>query len=201
SAAAADGRAVRRARRADPHDHGPRALTHLERDPQDRGVRHPQPDRGGLSRRRGAGDVGAAGPHHRPYRDHAAAPAQLRDDGDRRVRAAARPHLATDPKGVMRRTMARPSPARVRWGILLAILLLWEFVPTTGIIPELFLPSLSKTLTVLYQDRHTYFMALLVTLHEVALAMLIACGGGIIVGALVGGLTLLRDLLLPIFSS
>ena len=27
---------------------------------EDRGVRHPQPDRGGLSRRRGAGDVGAA---------------------------------------------------------------------------------------------------------------------------------------------
>ena len=35
---------------------------------QDRGVRHPQPDRGGLSRRRGAGDVGAPGPHHRPHR-------------------------------------------------------------------------------------------------------------------------------------
>ena len=97
--------------------------------------------------------------------------------------------------------MARPSPASVRWAILAAILLLWEFVPTTGIIPELFLPSLSKTLTVLYQDRHTYFVALLVTLHEVALAMLIACGGGILVGAVVGGLTLLRDLLLPIFSS
>ncbi len=31
--------------------------------------------------------------------------------------------------------------------------------------------------------------------------MLIACGGGILVGALVGGLTLLRNLLLPVFSS
>ena len=37
-------------------------------DAQDGGVRHPQPDRGGLSRRRGAGDVGAARPHHRPHR-------------------------------------------------------------------------------------------------------------------------------------
>ena len=39
------------------------------------------------------------------------------------------------------------------------------------------------------------------TLYEVALAMLIACGGGILVGALVGGLALLRNLLLPVFSS
>jgi len=31
--------------------------------------------------------------------------------------------------------------------------------------------------------------------------MLIACGGGILCGALVGGVTLLRNLLLPIFSS
>ena len=37
-------------------------------DAQDRGVHHPQPDRGGLSRRRGAGDVGPARPHHRPHR-------------------------------------------------------------------------------------------------------------------------------------
>ena len=39
------------------------------------------------------------------------------------------------------------------------------------------------------------------TLYEVGLAMMIACGGGILAGALVGGLTLLRDLLLPVFSS
>ena len=68
SAGAADGRAVRRARRADAHDHGPRAAAHLVDHPQDRGVRHPQPHRGGLPRRRGAGDVGAAGQDHRPHR-------------------------------------------------------------------------------------------------------------------------------------
>ena len=39
------------------------------------------------------------------------------------------------------------------------------------------------------------------TLYEVAFAMLIACGGGILAGALVGGFALLRDLLLPVFSS
>ena len=35
---------------------------------QDRGVRHPQPDRGRLPGRRGARHVGAAGAHHRPHR-------------------------------------------------------------------------------------------------------------------------------------
>jgi NitT/TauT family transport system permease protein/taurine transport system permease protein len=97
--------------------------------------------------------------------------------------------------------MRRPAPATVRWGLLAAILLLWELVPATGIVPELFLPSLSKTLTVLIEDRQTYLAALLVTLYEVAFAMLIACGAGIVAGALVGGLTLLRNLLLPVFSS
>jgi NitT/TauT family transport system permease protein/taurine transport system permease protein len=85
--------------------------------------------------------------------------------------------------------------------MLVVLLALWEFVPTTGVIPELFLPALSKTLYVLWVDKHIYFAALLVTLYEVALSMLIACGLGILVGAVVGGLAVLRNLLLPIFSS
>src|SRR5262249_55025387 len=36
---------------------------------------------------------------------------------------------------------------------------------------------------------------------EVLLAMLIACGAGILIGAVVGGLARLRQLLLPVFSS
>ena len=97
--------------------------------------------------------------------------------------------------------MRRPAPATVRRLILVLILVLWELVPRTGLLAELFLPSLSKTLTVLVQNWEEYAGALLVTLYEVALAMLIACGVGILVGALVGGLTLLRNLLLPVFSS
>ena len=97
--------------------------------------------------------------------------------------------------------MRWPAPTTVRRLILVAILALWEFVPTTGLLPELFLPSLSKTLTVLWIDRHLYFAALLVTLYEVALSMLIACGLGILAGAVVGGVAALRNLLLPIFSS
>jgi NitT/TauT family transport system permease protein len=97
--------------------------------------------------------------------------------------------------------MRRPAPATVRWLILLAILVLWEVLPRTGLIAELFLPSLSKTVTVLIADRQEYADALLVTLYEVAFAMLIACGAGILVGALVGGVAHLRNLLLPVFSS
>ena len=142
------------------------------------------------------------GPHHRPHRGHAAAAAHLRDDGNRRVRPPARPHLAADPQGGVRTSMRRPAPATVRRLILVLILVLWELVPRTGLLPELFLPSLSKTLTVLCAELGTiYCAALLVTLYEVALSMLIACGVGILVGALVGGLAVLRNLLLPVFSS
>jgi NitT/TauT family transport system permease protein/taurine transport system permease protein len=95
----------------------------------------------------------------------------------------------------------RPAPSTVRWLILVVLLVLWELVPRLGLLPELFLPSLSKTLSVLYQDRYIYGAGLLVTLYEVGFAMLIACGAGILVGALVGGIALLRDLLLPVFSS
>jgi NitT/TauT family transport system permease protein/taurine transport system permease protein len=86
--------------------------------------------------------------------------------------------------------------------MLLGILLiLWQAIPHTGLLPELFLPSLSKTLSVLWIDRQIYLAALIVTLYEVACSMLIACGLGIFLGALIGGLPRLRDLLLPIFSS
>jgi NitT/TauT family transport system permease protein/taurine transport system permease protein len=97
--------------------------------------------------------------------------------------------------------MRRPSPSAVRWMLLAMLLILWELVPQTGLLPELFLPALSKTLKVLWIDRAEYFANLLVTLGEVGVAMLIACGAGILLGALVGGVALLRNLLLPVFSS
>src|SRR5207344_1781675 len=58
-----------------------------------------------------------------------------------------------------------------------------------------------KTLTVLWIDRAEYAHALMVTLYEVGIAMLIACGAGILTGALVGGIAALRNLMLPVFSS
>jgi NitT/TauT family transport system permease protein/taurine transport system permease protein len=92
-------------------------------------------------------------------------------------------------------------PSTVRWILLVALIFLWELVPRTGLLPELFLPSLSSTLNVLARDWRIYGHALLVTLYEVAFAMLIACGGGILAGAAVGGLARLRKLLLPVVSS
>lgn len=97
--------------------------------------------------------------------------------------------------------MRWPKPSTVRWGILVAMLFFWEVMPSTKIIPELFLPSLSKTLTVLWIDRVEYAEALFVTLYEVGVAMLIACGAGILTGALVGGIATLRNIMLPVFSS
>ena len=95
--------------------------------------------------------------------------------------------------------MRRPDPKIVRWGILISLLVLWELVPLTGMLPELFLPRLSKTLAVLWTDLDKYWAALLVTLYEVVLAMVIACGFGIVAGATIGGIAALRDLLLPVF--
>src|SRR5437868_12396369 len=97
--------------------------------------------------------------------------------------------------------MRRPAPSTVRWLILAALLVFWELFPRAGVIPELFLPSLSKTIAVLVKDWREYASELAVTLYEVAFAMLIACGFGILTGALVGGIALLRNLLLPVFSS
>ncbi len=48
--------------------------------------------------------------------------------------------------------MRRPSPSTVRWLILVALLVFWELFPRTGIIPELFLPALTKVVAVLVQD-------------------------------------------------
>ena len=70
--------------------------------------------------------------------------------------------------------MRRPSPAAVRWMLLAALFVFWELMPKTGLIPELFLPPLSKTAAVLAKDWREYASELSVTLYEVAFAMLIA---------------------------
>ena len=97
--------------------------------------------------------------------------------------------------------MTYPPPQTVRRLIGLSLLLLWEAIPRLGILPELFLPPLTKTLAVLWLDRGIYGAALLVTLYEVAVSMLIACGVGFLVGAIVGGVASIRNLMLPVFSS
>lgn len=97
--------------------------------------------------------------------------------------------------------MRWPEPATMRKLIVAALLVAWEALPRLGLVAELFLPPISKVAVVLVEDHAKYAHALVVTLYEVVLAMLIACGAGILVGALVGGLAKLRMLLLPVFSS
>src|SRR5260221_11805908 len=96
--------------------------------------------------------------------------------------------------------MTRPHPATVRWLMLAVVLVLWEAVPRAGLIPELLLPPLSKTLAALIKDWDGYGAALLVTWYEGALAMLIECGAGILGGARFGVMGRRPVLFLPVCS-
>src|SRR5260221_3546264 len=93
-----------------------------------------------------------------------------------------------------------PSTA-VRRLIVMALIVLWEVLPRIGAVPELFLPSLSSTLQAGWSDAGEYGHALMVTLYEVAVAMVFACGGGILGGAIVGSLPRPRVLIMPMVSS
>src|SRR5260370_27004104 len=85
--------------------------------------------------------------------------------------------------------------------IVIGLIVLWEVLPRSGLIPELFLPALSSTLVAGWNEAGEYGHALAVTLYEVAVSMMFACGGGIPLGALVGSLPRPRVLIMPIVSS
>ena len=94
-----------------------------------------------------------------------------------------------------------PSPALLRWIIIAVLVALWEALPRLGAISPLFLPPVSDTLRVVIVDWAEYLQALLVSLGEVAAALCFACGGGILAGAVMGSVPVLRTLLLPVASS
>src|SRR5258707_5453345 len=83
---------------------------------------------------------------------------------------------------------------------VIGLIALWESLPRAGLIPELFLPSLSSTLIAGWSEAAEYGHALVVTLYEVAISMAFACGGGILFGALVGSLPRPRILIMPMVS-
>src|SRR3954462_12245970 len=85
--------------------------------------------------------------------------------------------------------------------IVVALIVLWEALPRSGLIPELFLPALSSTLVAGWNEAAEYGHALAVTLYEVAVSMMFACGGGILLGAIVGSLPRPRVLIMPMVSS
>ena len=63
------------------------------------------------------------------------------------------------------------SSTTLRRLIIVSLIVLWEVLPRAGLIPELFLPSLSSTLRAGWTDAPEYGHALVVTLYEVAIAM------------------------------
>ena len=91
--------------------------------------------------------------------------------------------------------------ATLRRLIVIGLIALWEILPRAGLIPELFLPSLSSTLAAGWNEAGEYGHALAVTLYEVAISMAFACGGGILLGAIVGSLPRPRILIMPMVSS
>jgi NitT/TauT family transport system permease protein len=93
------------------------------------------------------------------------------------------------------------SATTLRRLIVLSLIVLWEVLPRTGLIPELFLPSLSSTLIAGWTDAAEYGHALVVTLYEVGVSMVFACGLGILAGAVVGSLPRPRILIMPMVSS
>jgi NitT/TauT family transport system permease protein/taurine transport system permease protein len=93
------------------------------------------------------------------------------------------------------------SATTLRRLIVLSLIVLWEVLPRTGLIPELFLPSLSSTLVAGWRDAAEYGHALVVTLYEIAVSMVFACGFGILAGAVVGSLPRPRVLVMPMVSS
>ena len=99
------------------------------------------------------------------------------------------------------RIRAIVSAKTLRYLIVIGLIGLWELLPRTGLIPELFLPSLSSTLIAGWTDAAEYGHALAVTLYEVVVSMAFACGGGILLGAIVGSLPRPRILIMPMVSS
>jgi NitT/TauT family transport system permease protein/taurine transport system permease protein len=89
----------------------------------------------------------------------------------------------------------------MRWLIIGSLLLAWEALPRLGVVPTLFLPSLSSTLMVGVRHWHEYVEHLWVTLKEIAVAGFFSCVVGIFLGVLLGGMAGARRLLLPVVSS
>jgi NitT/TauT family transport system permease protein len=93
---------------------------------------------------------------------------------------------------------------RVRWSqvaLYAAILAAWELLPRAGVVPRLFVPTLSEALGALVRERGEYLGSLPTTLGEILAAYAIACGGGLLAGQVLGGWPTARRMLLPVIRS
>lgn len=96
------------------------------------------------------------------------------------------------------------SPTRVRAAQLtlaVGILTAWELLPRLGVIPKLFVPSLSEALGALYEYRAEYLAHLPATVVEILVSYAIACGGGVTLGMLIASSPRARRMALPVLRS
>lgn len=85
--------------------------------------------------------------------------------------------------------------------LYLAILLAWEVLPRAGVVPRLFVPSLSEALGALGRGHREFLGSLPTTVGEILAAYALACGGGILAGQLVAASPAARRMLLPVIRS
>ena len=85
--------------------------------------------------------------------------------------------------------------------LLVFILASWELLPRWGVIPKLFVPPLSEALGALVEYRAEYAAHLPVTVVEILISYVIACGGGVALGMLIASSPAARRVTLPILRS
>jgi NitT/TauT family transport system permease protein len=85
--------------------------------------------------------------------------------------------------------------------LYLALLAAWELLPRWGMVPRLFVPPLSEALGALVADRREYLGSLPTTFGEILVSYAIVCGGGILLGQIVGSSAAARRVLLPLLRS
>lgn len=93
-----------------------------------------------------------------------------------------------------------PAPVQARWALIALLFVLWELLPRTGLVHSLFLPPLTTTLWTLVTELPEFVENLGITLYEVAIAMIFACGGGVAAGLALGAAASARQIMLPVFS-
>src|SRR6266404_7476609 len=201
----AHGRAVRRARRADPHDPRRGSLGAARPRRQDHRVRDPQPGRSHVSRRPRRSVFRPPRHHQGDHQDRRAAPAQarFRDLGQvhRHPQRALRPAARRDPQdrgrdiGECRARGSAVTPSgkeregrlasrAVQAAFLIALVALWYLATTRWRVSPLLLPNPVAVLRDFWEILRTgeFLGDLRVTLTELAAAFAIAASCGVVVG-------------------
>src|SRR5262245_30606409 len=213
---AADGRAIRRARRDDAPVHEPGAAAHLAGSGQDHHLHHPLDPRGRVPGRPRGGDVGATRSHPGDRDRGPAAPPRSRPDGLGRVR-----YLRQEgPPPVRRQGLARLMPMRQLWrdfvddpayflrsrpqlvlipAVFVLFVACWEWVVRQWSVPAFIAPAPSAVTASLVGGIRSgvYLEHFWVTLGEALAGFGIAAVTGIALGALIAQSRLVERTVYP----